>query len=393
MSALTQKTNWPLILTLWLAGMSAAMQFSQVSVTFATLQAHYGISESAMSWLLSITSLFGVVFAACAGLFIQRWGYKHILLMALFLGGALSLVESTLPPLRVMFALRVLEGISHLAIVVTAPTLMAAASAPRHRSLVMSLWGTFFGMAFALTNAFAPWWLARFEVSGLFFAHGALMLFMGVFFALKLDRNLIVTTPEPIHVRRMLQLHVEIYGKLRTALPSLMFMCYTTLFVALLTLLPQLGAPAPWVSVAMPLFTLAGAFVAGLIVQYRATPPQMVRAAFGLTLAAILLLIVANFAQMDLSVFKIAIFFGLGLQQGSIYGMIPYLTHQPLQQSQSIAAIAQLGNLGAIMGPPLLTFMWLAGGANLLLFTCAAIIGAGLLLMMFVFKHLPKETP
>ena len=127
MSALTQKTNWPLILTLWLAGMSAAMQFSQVSVTFATLQAHYGISESAMSWLLSITSLFGVVFAACAGLFIQRWGYKHILLMALFLGGALSLVESTLPPLRVMFALRVLEGISHLAIVVTAPTLMAAA--------------------------------------------------------------------------------------------------------------------------------------------------------------------------------------------------------------------------------------------------------------------------
>ena len=107
MSALTHKTNWPLILTLWLAGMSAAMQFSQVSVTFATLQVHYGISESAMSWLLSITSLFGVVFAACAGLFIQRWGYKHILLMALFLGGALSLVESTLPPLRVMFALRV----------------------------------------------------------------------------------------------------------------------------------------------------------------------------------------------------------------------------------------------------------------------------------------------
>jgi hypothetical protein len=73
--------------------------------------------------------------------------------------------------------------------------------------------------------------------------------------------------------------------------------------------------------------------------------------------------------------------------------MIPYLTHQPLQQSQSIAAIAQLGNLGAIIGPPLLTFMWLAGGANLLLFTCAAIIGAGLLLMMFVFQHLPKEAP
>lgn len=377
----THKTNWSLILLLWIAGMLAAAQFAKISVTFTQLQTHYSSTASGISLVLSLTGLAGLFLAASSGLLIQNWGYKTTLIGALLLGAALSFTESFLPDLPILYALRVIEGLPHLAIVVTAPTLMSAASSQHQRSMVMSLWGTFFGVTFALANFFAPY-----HAPSLFVVHGVIMLLLAGALWFKLEPNLIKTTPAPLSLRSIIERHKHIYGQFNTVLPSLVFVCYTSMYVALLTFLPQMGTTAAWVMVALPLISIGGAFCAGALVQYFLSPPQMVKAAFAFILLVLLAFAVAYQQDWDLDLFKIALFFGLGIQQGAIYGMIPYLAKDSHQQAQSIAAIAQLGNLGSTIGPPLFAAAWGAFAGAGLLGLGGLITAAGLWLMLVAFK-------
>ena len=385
------KTHWPLVFLLWFAGLGASMQFAKISVTFHELEKHYAANASQISLVLSLTGLVGLLLAASSSLLIQRWGYKLVLLSALLLGALLSFIEATLPTLSTLLILRIIEGASHLAIVVTAPTLMAAASAPQHRSLVMSLWGTFFGVSFSIASAFAPALTDAYGVAGLYITHGVWMLLIFTALLTLLDKHLIASTPTNISLRSIIERHKHIYGHFTTVLPSLVFICSTSMYVALLTLLPLMGPTPEWVMVALPLISIAGAFCSGLINQYWLSPPAMVKLAFVWVLFALVALGFAHMHGWNLDLFKIALFLGLGLQQGAIYGMIPYLAKESHQQAQSIAAIAQMGNLGSTIGPPLFASAWASFAVSGLIGLGILITGAGLLLMLYAFWNLQKH--
>jgi predicted MFS family arabinose efflux permease len=62
-----------------------------------------------------------------------------------------SLVQAQPPVFPILFLSRIVEGISHLGIVVTAPIIMILISSEKHHSIVMGLWSTFFGIAFSVT--------------------------------------------------------------------------------------------------------------------------------------------------------------------------------------------------------------------------------------------------
>ncbi|MGL4766775.1 MAG: MFS transporter [Formosimonas sp.] len=383
----SQKTNWPLVILLWLSGIAAAMQFAKISVTFNALQTHYASTPSDISLVLSLPGLIGLFLAASASLLIQRWGYKRMLLCALLLGAILSFAQAQLPSLPALYAMRFVEGLSHLAVVVAAPTLMATATAPQQRSLVMSMWGTFFGVAFTLANTFAPAWLAHFGLPSLFVAHGAILLVLAAALWWALDKHLIASSTQAISLRGLLERHKHIYGQFNTVLPSLVFICYTSMYVALMTFLPQLGGGTDaWVMVALPLISIAGAFIAGALVQNGLSSPNMVKLAFAFVLLSVAALAVADAQGWNLNACKMAVFLGMGLQQGAIYGMIPYLAKSSEQQAQSIAAIAQMGNLGSTAGPPLFALAFGAGASAGLISLSAFITAAGLLLMWLAFR-------
>ena len=79
-----------------------------------------------------------------------------LFLAALLLGAVVSLVQSIFPPYPVMMLTRVLEGVSHLAIVVVGPTAIAGVTSARHQGLAMTLWSSFFGVTYAGLAYFAP---------------------------------------------------------------------------------------------------------------------------------------------------------------------------------------------------------------------------------------------
>lgn len=378
----TIKTNWLLVLLLWFAGMGAAMQFAKFSIGFSLLKSHYLASDTQIGWALSVVGLMGMLFMGLAAMLVGHWGYKRVLVWSLILGALLSFLEALLPPLSLLFVLRIFEGCVHLAIVVTAPTLMVHAAAPHQRSLVLGLWGTFFGVTFAFANALAPWCLAQFGLAGLFVIHGAWMLLIAGLIAVRLDAQLIAAVPTTFGLKAIGRMHQTIYGQWRTVLPGLLFMCYTLLFVALMTFLPQRGETPSAVKTLMPLLTLAGAFFAALLVQRGISPLKMVVGAFVSLLMAFVGLFLGDAHLVSLNAAQLVVFFVLGLQQGSVYSLVPFLAKQPEQQALSITAVAQLGCLGSMMGAPLFAGAWLRGGAHGLVGLGVFITALGLCLMV-----------
>ncbi|MEZ5911610.1 MAG: MFS transporter [Paracoccaceae bacterium] len=126
-------------------------------------------------------------------------GARRLLLGALALGAALSFVQAAMLPLPVMLASRVLEGLSHLVIVVAAPTLIARLAAPADRGLAMSLWSTFFGVTFALTAGLGPPLVARAGLGALVLVHALWMtgVLLALWRALPADPTVSLTQPAP----------------------------------------------------------------------------------------------------------------------------------------------------------------------------------------------------
>ena len=146
-----------IVIAVFCAGLGAAAQFGKISVLFDDLSAFYaGQGKVAMGWMVSIVGLVGLIFGTVAGVLIGPFGVRRAMLVALCVAAVASALQSVLPPYPMMMALRVIEGASHLAIVVAGPVLMARAATPGTLGLVMALWGSFFGLSFAGLAAVEP---------------------------------------------------------------------------------------------------------------------------------------------------------------------------------------------------------------------------------------------
>ncbi len=165
------------IFAIWLAGLGAAAQFGKISILYSDFERTYaGAGALGIGVMVSVVGMVGLVFGTSAGLLVARIGPRRAILAALALGAMVSLVQSALPSYPVMMASRVLEGVSHLAIVVVGPTAIATVAAGRWQGAAMTLWSSFFGLAYALLAWLAPELVAAQGAAALFQVHAAWML-------------------------------------------------------------------------------------------------------------------------------------------------------------------------------------------------------------------------
>ena len=374
--ALLPSTHWPRVITLWLCGVLAAMQFSKVSFAFQALQAAYGATPAAMGWILSTVGMVGLVFGVTVGLCAPAIGYRRLLLAGMGLGAVLALVQSLAPPFALLWFTRLLEGVSQLAVVVAAPTLIMQHSAPRHRSIAMGLWSTFVGVAFALTAAGGGWVLAQFQLSGLFLGHaaGMTLMFVAVLWMVPADRPRDQPWPK---LAALPQWHARIYSQWATALPGCCFFFYTVTAIALLTFIPQHAGPdRPWLAVVLPLVSIAGTFAAGWLAQSWVQPSKLVRLAFASVAVAGLALGLCLWFGVPIAPVALVLMLVVGLAGGSSFALIPYLSDAPPVQARATGAVAQMGNLGSTLGPPVFAS------------AIAGLGGLGLVLPLLVFALL-----
>lgn len=369
---MTDRTGFGLIFLLWGAGLGAAAQYGKVSVIYDRLPLVYPDAGLTLGFVVSVVGFVGIVFGVVAGLLVAQIGYRRALIWALWGGALISALEALLPALPLMLGLRVLEGLSHLVIVVAAPTLIAQLSARRHLGLTLTLWSTFFGVAYtALVWAGLPMVDAR-GLPSLFAAHALWMALFGLLILWRLpalsDRPAFVR----LSLRQVARDHVLLYRSPHLAAPGLGWFFYTFCFLALLTLLPPYIDPAQRALVigAMPLVSIGVSLTAGVWLMRHVSAILVVQLGFA---ACVLCLIWLLVAQGDaLACFVLA--GALGLVQGASFASVPQLNPEAADQARANGAMAQMGNIGNTAGTPALAALGLIGGYE-------AVVGAAICVM------------
>ena len=347
-----QKTPWGLVLALWGAGLGAAAQYGKFSVTFDRLPEHYPQAGNALGLIVSSIGILGIFCGVAAGLLVARIRYRRALLWGLWAGAALSAFQAFLPALPWMLASRALEGLSHLALVVAAPTLIAQLCAPRDRGFALTLWGTFFGVAFAVL-AWAG--LPLVNIGGLpalLIAHAVYM----AFFALWLGMHLraLDTPPDTrsFSLGSLLREHLTIYSSPRVSAPGLGWLFYTFCFVSVLTVLPPYipDGTRALVMGAMPLTSIGASMSIGVVLLRFMPAVGVILVGFaGSALCMLWLWMEPGGAWAC-----IALAGCMGLIQGASFAAVPQLNDAPASQAQANGAMAQMGNVGNTLGTPVM---------------------------------------
>ncbi|MDG1171064.1 MAG: MFS transporter [Sulfitobacter sp.] len=347
-----------MILALWGAGLGAAMQYAKISVIYDLLGGIHPEGGAALGWLVSVVGGIGIVLGVVAAMLVARVRYRRALLAALWLGALVSLGQALLPPLPVMLGLRVIEGISQLAIVVAAPTLIAQIATDHQRGLALTLWGTFFGVAFAVMAWGGLPFARAAGIPALFAAHAAYMAGFALYLAPRLR-----TLPEEgdipaFSLTTILNTHKAIYTSPRIAAPAAGWLFYTFCFVSILTVLPPYldATVRALVMGAMPLVSIAVSMTLGVVLLRYISAVNVVIAGF----AASALCMVWLWA-VPAGVFAcLALAAAMGLIQGASFAAVPQLNTGAQAQTQANGAMAQMGNLGNTLGTPVMA-MALAG--------------------------------
>ncbi|MEX0307768.1 MAG: MFS transporter [Ruegeria sp.] len=380
------------VVLIWFAGLGAATQFAKIAVPFADIGLLYPDQAAVIGWLLSIISMMGAALGAISGAITARIGPSRLLLSGLVLGGVLSLLQASLPGFQSMLASRVVEGLSHLAIVVAAPTLIAQITTGRARYNAMVLWSTFFGVAFALNAWLGLPIVDRFGIPAYFALHGALMLSVaGLIMLSRLKTDLGLSDGMSWGLSSVLDIHLKTYRSPFISAPAIGWFFYTLTFVSLLAILPGRLPEDQGASIAA-LMPLAGIVLSWLLVPFLLTVLScvtVVNLGFGLGT----LTIIALFLGAPLAFGCIALFAVLGLVQGGSFAAVPELNDTAETQALSYGAIAQMGNAGNLLGTPILLAILLGADEAGMFIAVAAFYVTAILVHLVLARRRRSSGP
>jgi predicted MFS family arabinose efflux permease len=351
------KTNWFIVIVLWLAGIAAAMQFAKFSFAFDFLKDQYNVSPFWIGMSLSVVGLIGLIFGITVSIYSSEITQNKILLISLLLGVVISFVQALNPVFPIVFLSRILEGISHLGIVVSAPIIMILLSSEEHQSIVMGLWSTFFGIAFSVTAWAGKPIIELYSVSGLFLIHAIFLfvIFLILFFSI---RKLDVPHGENNKIS-FLTAHIRVYSNWRTLSPGVLFFCHTFMYIALFTFLPRLSQnenTKDLLLVVLPLISIIGTMIAGIISQYFVSPSKLsVVAYISLLILIFVIKLSFNNNMLFVAASMVLILFS-GIIQGSVFSLIPNISRTTEDQTNANGAVAQMGNLGSTLGSPIFSY-------------------------------------
>jgi nitrate/nitrite transporter NarK len=232
----------------------------------------------------------------------------------------------------------------------------------------MGLWSSFFGISFFITPLIGRPVMERFSIPGLFLVHAiiSLILFIVLFFLIR-KINVPHNEKEKIH---FIAAHKHVYSDWKEVSPGILFFFHTLMFIALFTFLPGLSGDEKTrhlLVLLLPLLSIAGTFAEGIISQYFMMPSRLNMLAYT---ALVILILLIGFSLNNLSlfiVFSLVLLFFSGIIQGSVFSLIPSLSTSTEDQTNENGAVAQLGNLGSIMGAPIFSYFLVYGKNSIII--------------------------
>ena len=366
-----QRTHWPLIALLWTTGLLAAAQFAKLTLTLDGLQLIYPSAPVPLA--VSGVSVVGILCGALAGFFVARIGARKAVLWAVVASALLSLVQGLDMPFAAFMTTRIAEGFGHLLLVVALPTMMATLAMPADKSVVMGIWGTFFGVGYALLALVIPSIEVWGGVQAVYVGHGVLLASLFPVLWLFLPRIMAGGAEIP----DVLAVHRAIYSSPRFFAPGLGHGIYTAIFIALVAFLPA-ALNAAWLTAVLPLANLSGTFASGFVARRIAASHLAVG---GFIAAGFLFAILAATGSILVALCAL---FATGLTAGANFAAVPEFNTTPEDQARANGAMAQVGNIGTFSGTPI--FALVAGSLWGIAGVSIAICIAGVVVAGFAYR-------
>jgi MFS transporter, DHA1 family, inner membrane transport protein len=371
---LKAKTHPAWIALLYLAGVLAACQYAKIPHMLTDLLTQRSFSNLQQAVILSLIGAAGVIAGTFAGAAVTAIGLRRSLVLGLMLGMVGALLPLAMVSYELILLARLVESISHMAIVVTVPTLMLALCSPHQRPRIMALWSAYFTVTFIAVALVAPKIIALAGWRGMAGLHALMLLIVGLamlWLPTKEDQGAASEMPlaTPVTLSGLWNSQIRLLGQRRLLVIPATFFGYTLLFVALVSALPRQLAPAAashshalalsaseW-AMALPCAALLGTGSSMLALRLGMRAFQLVSlSAAGLALAAFGLVFFA-WGGFVMSLTTLATFVFLGLLPAGVVGSIPSL-FPPGEPDIALVngGLVQFGNLGNFVGSPILAW-------------------------------------
>ncbi|EOI3318185.1 MFS transporter [Serratia marcescens] len=357
-------TPWLAVINVLFAGIAAALHVGKATIALPALEAEFGRSLEALSWVISAFPFVGVFGGIAAGLLVRRWGDRRLLALGLLIISAASFTGAALHDFSGLIVSRFVEGLGFVIVVVASPAVLNRIVAPAQRSLVFGIWSTFMPAGIAISLFFGPH-LAGWQQS--WQAGAALTLLAAL-----------------LRARRPLLL-------------ALMFATYNLQFFSVMTFLPiflmqRIGltlAAAGGISAAAVAANIIGNLAAGLLLSRGLRAGSLLAATsliIGVFGIGIFLPITPNALLIPLCFLFCAI---AGMLPATILAATPAAAPEPTLLPLSLGLVMQGNYLGQVIGPVALSAIVAAAGwaAPAWLVLAAAVSGALLALAFLSRRH------
>lgn len=362
-------TRWGIVWMAVIAGVIAAAHVGKLPPALPAIRADLGLGLVAGGWIVSVFSVTGMAAGVLAGTAADRVGPWRLVVVGLAcqtigsVGGGLAAGESLL------LAARFLEGLGFIAVAVGAPSVIAAAAAPRDRRLALGLWGTYMPAGMGLMMVASPLALGAVGWRGLWGIVAALS-------AAWLAAMLAARRAAPAHHRHRGSTDT-VLGNLAVTLsgwgPWLLAACfalYTIPWLALMVWLPsfmieQRGlatGTAAALTALVVILNVPGNLTAGWFLHRGASHWALIAVA-AVTIGAASMGIFSESLPDALRYALCLVFSGVGgMLPTAVLSGAPVFAPSPRQVGTTNGLLVQGSNTGQVIGPPMLAFVVEATG-------------------------------
>ena len=354
-----------------LAGGVAALQVGKLPPALPALQAELGLTLVQSGFLLSLVQLAGLSLAVFMGLWADGMGLKRSMVRGLCLLALASGLGGLATSVTVLLALRVIEGLGFLLVVLPAPPLMRRLVPTAQLPSMLGVWGAYMATGTALALLMGPLFIPPWGWEAWWWLFSAMSLGMAgwLWRSVPNDPEVVLSvSPFAEPMAHEVQLPHLVWQRLRRTLSApgpwlvaLTFGMYSGQWLAVVGFLPSIYAAAGVSGVLLGVLTalaaavnIVGNLVSGRLLQRGWAPRATLWLGFGaMALGSTLAFASFTHAQPWLRFAGVLLFSAMGgLVPGTLFSLAVRVAPGEQQVATTLGWVQQFSALGQFVGPP-----------------------------------------
>ena len=358
-------TRWDVVAIALLAGIIVGMQVGKVPPVLTMIEIELGLRRVDAGLIASMFYGLGAVFGVFGGMLIDRLGFKSLVIAGSVVMALSSLIGSFAENGSFLLVTRITEGFGFVALTVSAPKIITAATNLNVRNFALGIWGTYMPVGMAISMLIATVFLESMGWRGLWVLHSIIIFFYVLIFVLGIStKRWQKSSLEQVTFSRS-----GMYKTLTRPGPWLFGICFILFsieWLAFMAWLPTILLETQEHSLTrsalhsafVVFITGLGAGVGALLMHYKIKRVVLISMAYlvmGLTAS----LIFAPFFPASLKYPYLAAGFALAagmLPAACFAGAAAHATTQA-HVAMSSGFVAQGAAIGSVLGPPLLALV------------------------------------